>query len=127
MVNTAVYLARQAAHLGVRPELMSAMGADAGSEAIVAAWAAQGVGVAHVLRDPARTAGRYRISLGPDGQRSFSYDRDRSAARSFFEHAEADATLAWAARGRHPLPDRHHALDLRRGGARADLRARRGA
>jgi 2-dehydro-3-deoxygluconokinase len=98
VVNTAVYLARQAAHLGVRPELMSAMGADAGSEAIVAAWAAQGVGVAHVLRDPARTAGRYRISLGPDGQRSFSYDRDRSAARSFFEHAEADATLAWAAR-----------------------------
>jgi 2-dehydro-3-deoxygluconokinase len=97
VVNTAVYLARQAAHLGVRPELMSAMGADAGSEAIVAAWAAQGVGVAHVLRDPARTAGRYRISLGPDGQRSFSYDRDRSAARSFFEHAEADGTLDWAA------------------------------
>lgn len=97
VVNTAVYLARQAAHLGARPELMTAMGADAGSEAIVAAWAAQGVGVAHVLRDPARTAGRYRISLGPDGQRTFSYDRERSAARSFFEHAEADGTLAWAA------------------------------
>jgi 2-dehydro-3-deoxygluconokinase len=97
VVNTAVYLARQTAHLGVRPELMSAMGADAGSTAIVAAWAAQGVGVAHVLRDPGRAAGRYRISLGPDGQRSFSYDRDRSAARSFFEHAEADGTLDWAA------------------------------
>jgi 2-dehydro-3-deoxygluconokinase len=97
VVNTAVYLARQAGHLGARPELMSAMGADAGSEAIVAAWAAQGVGVAHVLRDPARSAGRYKISLGPDGQRSFSYDREKSAARSFFEHAEADATLEWAA------------------------------
>ena len=96
VVNTAVYLARQTAHLGVRPELMSAMGADAGSEAIVAAWAAQGVGVDHVLRDPVRTAGRYKISLGPDGQRSFAYDRDRSAARSFFEHAEADGTLDWA-------------------------------
>ena len=97
VVNTAVYLARQTAHLGVRPELMSAMGADAGSEAIVAAWAAQGLGVDHVLRDPARTAGRYKISLGADGQRSFSYDRERSAARSFFEHAEADGTLDWAA------------------------------
>jgi len=97
VVNTAVYLARQTAHLGVRPELMSAMGADAGSQAIVAAWAAQGVGVEHVLRDPARTAGRYKISLGPDGQRSFAYDRDRSAARNFFEHAEADGALEWAA------------------------------
>ncbi len=97
VVNTAVYLARQAAHLGVRPELMSAMGADAGDEAIVAAWAAQGVGVDHVLRDPTRTAGRYKISLGPDGQRSFSYDREKSAARSFFEHADANSTLEWAA------------------------------
>jgi 2-dehydro-3-deoxygluconokinase len=93
VVNTAVYLARQ----GARPELLTAMGADAGSEAIVAAWAAQGVGVAHVLRDPARAAGRYKISLGPNGERSFSYDRDRSAARSFFEHAEAAGALEWAA------------------------------
>lgn len=97
VVNTAVYLARQTAQLGLRPELMSAMGADAGSAAIMAAWAAQGVGVEHVLRDPTRTAGRYKISLRPDGQRSFSYDRDRSAARSFFEHADAGATLEWAA------------------------------
>ena len=97
VVNTAVYLARQAARLGARPELMTAMGADPGSDAIVGAWAAQGVGVAHVLRDPARTAGSYRISLAPDGQRTFSYDRERSAARSFFEHAEADGTLEWAA------------------------------
>jgi 2-dehydro-3-deoxygluconokinase len=97
VVNTAVYLARQTAHLGVVPELMSAMGADAGSEAIVAAWAAQGVGVAHVLRDSTRTAGRYRIMTGPGGERSFAYDRERSAARNFFAHAEADRALEWAA------------------------------
>ena len=97
VVNTAVYLSRQLQGLGVRPELMSAMGADPGSEAIVAAWAAQGVGVEHVLRDPTRMAGRYRITIGPGGERSFSYDRERSAARSFFAHAKADATLEWAA------------------------------
>lgn len=97
VVNTAVYLARQSTAQGMRPELMSAMGTDAGSEAIVAAWAAQGVGVAHVLRDPARAAGRYRISTGVGGERTFSYDRDRSAARSFFEHADAAAALEWAA------------------------------
>jgi len=97
VVNTAVYLARQLRHHRVRPELMTAMGADAGSEAIVAAWAAQGIGVEHVLRDPTRTAGRYKIMISPAGERTFSYDRERSAARSFFAHAEADGTLDWAA------------------------------
>lgn len=92
VVNTAVYLARQ----GARPQLMTAMGADAGSEAIVAEWAAEGIGVEHVLRDPAHTAGRYRISLGESGHRSFSYDRDRSAARAFFDHPRAAQSLRWA-------------------------------
>ena len=94
VLNTAVYLARQ----GAQPELMTAMGADAESTAIVAAWAAEGVGVGHVLRDPGRTAGRYRIALGADGQRSFAYDRARSAARGFFDHSEATRTFTWAAR-----------------------------
>jgi 2-dehydro-3-deoxygluconokinase len=94
VVNTAVYLARQ----GARPELMTAMGADADSAKTVAAWAAEGIGVDHVLRDPARTVGRYRITLGADGQRSFVYDRARSAARGFFDHSEATRTFAWAAR-----------------------------
>jgi len=94
VVNTAVYLARQ----GARPELMTAMGVDAESASIVAAWEAEGVGVGHVLRDAARTAGRYRIVPGADGQRGFAYDRSRSAARGFFDHSEATRTLAWAAR-----------------------------
>ena len=93
VVNTAVYLARQ----GARPELMTSMGVDAESAAIVAAWAAEGIGVGHVLRDPGRTAGRYRITLGADGQRAFAYDRTRSAARGFFDHSEATRTFAWAA------------------------------
>jgi 2-dehydro-3-deoxygluconokinase len=94
VVNTAVYLARQ----GAGPELMTAMGVDAESTAIMAAWAAEGIGVGHVLRDPARTAGRYRITLDADGQRTFAYDRARSAARGFFDHSEATRTFAWAAR-----------------------------
>ena len=93
VVNTAVYLARQ----GAGPELMTAMGVDAESTAIMAAWAAEGIGVGHVLRDPARTAGRYRIALDDAGQRTFTYDRARSAARAFFDHSEATRTFAWAA------------------------------
>jgi len=92
-VNTALYLARQ----GAAPALLSAMGADDESDAVVEAWAAEGVGVAHVLRDPARRAGRYRITLGAAGQRSFTYDRDRSAARAFFGLPGAADALAWAA------------------------------
>jgi 2-dehydro-3-deoxygluconokinase len=94
VINTAVYLARQ----GAEPELMTAMGVDAESAAVIAAWAAEGIGVGHVLRDPARTVGRYRIILDDDGQRSFAYDRARSAARGFFDHSEATRTFAWAAR-----------------------------
>jgi 2-dehydro-3-deoxygluconokinase len=91
-VNTAVYLARQ----GATPDLMTAMGVDAESEALVAAWAAEGIGVGRVLRDAGRTVGRYRITLGDDGQRSFTYDRARSAARGFFDHSEATRSFAWA-------------------------------
>jgi 2-dehydro-3-deoxygluconokinase len=94
VVNTAVYLARQ----GATPELMSAMGVDAESATILAAWAAEGIGVGHVLRDPARSVGRYRISVDDAGQRSFVYDRARSAARGFFDHSEATRTFAWAAK-----------------------------
>ncbi len=93
VVNTAVYLARQ----GAEPRLMTAMGTDPTSDDIVAAWAAEGIGVTHVLRDATRTAGRYRIALSPAGERTFAYDRDHSAARGFFDHPDADATLAWAA------------------------------
>ncbi len=93
VVNTAVYLARQGAH----PELLTVMGVDGDCERLVAAWAAEGIGVDRVLRHATRTCGRYRITLGPGGQRSFSYDRDRSAARAFFEHAEGERALAWAA------------------------------
>ena len=93
VVNTAVYLARQ----GATPELMTAMGVDAESTRIMAAWAAEGIAVGHVLRDPARTVGRYRITLDDAGQRTFAYDRARSAARAFFDHSEATRTFAWAA------------------------------
>lgn len=93
VVNTAVYLARQ----GARPELVTAMGCDGRCETIVAAWAEEGIGVGQVLRDPQRTAGLYRIALNAAGERTFAYDRDRSAARGFFEHAGASEALAWAA------------------------------
>lgn len=92
-VNTAVYLARR----GARVELMTALGMDPGSESLREAWAAEGLGLGHVLRHPTRMAGRYDIVLDASGERRFTYDRSGSAARAFFDLPGAEAALADAA------------------------------
>jgi len=93
VVNTAVYLAR----LGAKPVLLSALGTDADSDALAAAWRHEGIDVRRVLRDPVRRAGRYAVQLDDQGERRFTYDRDSSAARAFFTLPGAEAALAWAA------------------------------
>jgi 2-dehydro-3-deoxygluconokinase len=80
-LNTAVYMARA----GLAPQFVSAVGLDADSESLVAAWRAEGVGLDHLLRCPSRSPGRYAIAINDRGERSFSYDRDQSAARAFFQ------------------------------------------
>src|SRR5262249_45983960 len=93
VVNTAVYLAR----LGAKPALVSALGADAESDALAAAWADEGIETTHVLRDAPRRVGRYTVQLDARGERSFTYDRGDSAARAFFGQLGAEEALDWAA------------------------------
>ncbi|MFW2542228.1 sugar kinase [Primorskyibacter sp. 2E107] len=57
------------------------VGTDAVSDDMLRFIAAQGVGTDTIRRDPARTAGLYMISLDK-GERSFSYWRGQSAART---------------------------------------------
>ena len=77
-LNTAWYL-RQ-----LRPTwdvgYLTAVGADAHSDALVAFMASEGLTTTGVQRDPARTLGLYMISLD-QGERSFAYWRGQSAAR----------------------------------------------
>jgi len=80
-LNTAVYMARA----GLEPQFVGALGADAESEALLAAWRGEGVGLDHLLRHPTRAPGRYAIAINDRGERSFSYDRDQSAARALFQ------------------------------------------
>jgi len=80
MLNTAVHLAR----LGGDVLLASAVGADGESDGLAGAWADEGIGTALILRHPERQAGRYRIAVDAQGERSFSYDRADSAARAMF-------------------------------------------
>jgi 2-dehydro-3-deoxygluconokinase len=46
---------------------------------------AEGVGTARIRRHPERLPGIYAITLDAEGERSFAYWRDQSAARSLFD------------------------------------------
>lgn len=93
-LNTAWYLRRL---LGADWQVgyLSRVGTGPFSERAVAFMAAEGLDVTHVARDPAREIGLYAITL-TDGERSFSYWRDSSAARRL---ADDPAVLARALRG----------------------------
>jgi 2-dehydro-3-deoxygluconokinase len=97
-LNTAVYLARLGGpRLDVR--YATALGEDPLSDAMAARWAAEGLGLDLVRRLPDGLPGLYMISLSGQGERSFSYWRDRAAARRYFDVAST------------PLEDRATALD----------------
>ena len=84
--NTAWYLKRQRPDWAV--DYLSAVGTDAISEAMLAFMQGAGIGTAHVARRADRTVGLYLISL-QNGERSFSYWRGQSAARTLAEDAGA--------------------------------------
>jgi 2-dehydro-3-deoxygluconokinase len=87
-LNTALYLAR----LGIDTSYVTALGDDPLSEAMLAAWQAEGVATSEVLRVGGRVPGLYMIERDAKGERSFLYWRDRAPAREFFDRAD-DATL----------------------------------
>ncbi len=94
--NTAFYLAREAADAEV--DFASVVGRDPYSERMLGAIASAGVGTRLVGRSDTRTAGLYLISTSESGERSFTYYRDQSAARTLFDvpytdhYADAIAT-----------------------------------
>lgn len=85
-LNTAIYLKRSAPALHV--DYITRLGTDALSDRIVQAIAAEGIGTQRIARDPAGTPGLYAITLSAQGERSFLYWRDRSAARALFADGE---------------------------------------
>ena len=94
-LNTAVYLARSGASLGVRARYATGLGDDRYSDEMLKRWQLEGVGVDLVRRLPGRVPGLYTISVDERGERTFTYWRDRSAARSYFD--EPDTPLERAA------------------------------
>ncbi len=88
-LNTAVYLAR----LGVAVDYVTALGDDAWSGEMLAAWQAEGIGTGRVQVLKGLLPGIYVIQTDPSGERRFLYWRDNSAAKRLFEHLDP-ATLA---------------------------------
>ncbi|HHP0479027.1 TPA: sugar kinase [Vibrio campbellii] len=91
-LNAAVYLSRSCQALGasqpVQVQYVTAMGTDPLSNGMVARWQQEGVGTDFVLTDETRTPGLYLIQLDDQGERTFLYWRNQSAARYLLQHAQ---------------------------------------
>ncbi len=92
VLNVTVALAR----LGLAPAFLTALGRDGWSDELLALWAGEGIDNSLIARHPERIPGLYGIHLDAEGERSFTYWRDRSAARALLDLPEAGALLARA-------------------------------
>jgi len=86
-LNTAVYLAR----LGIAVDYVTALGNDAWSEEMLAAWQAEGIGTGRVQILAGLLPGIYVIQTDAKGERRFLYWRDNSAAKRLFDHLDPAA------------------------------------
>ncbi|SDI36218.1 sugar kinase [Aliiruegeria lutimaris] len=82
-LNTAIYLRRLLPE-DYEVEFVSAVGVDPLSDRMLAFIESEGVGVAHMRRHPDRIPGLYAITTDDAGERSFTYWRSASAARTLF-------------------------------------------
>jgi 2-dehydro-3-deoxygluconokinase len=94
--NVAIYCARQ----GIGVSFLSAVGTDPYSAKMLDFLRDEGVSCDLVLRHPDRLPGLYAIRTDDRGERSFTYWRDRSAARDLFGLPSAVDIMAVAAEAR---------------------------
>ena len=83
-LNTAIYLSRTLGDAG-SVDFVTVLGRDVLSDRMVEFIAGEGVGTAAIRRHPDRLPGIYSIAVDAKGERSFSYWRNQSAARTLFE------------------------------------------
>lgn len=82
--NTAVYLARCGGGV-IKPWYATALGDDALSRDLEHRWAQDGLALDLVRHIPGRMPGLYQIQVDAQGERRFSFWRDNSAAKAYFE------------------------------------------
>ena len=122
-LNTATYLARNTARDTLRVDYISALGTDPLSREMRVRWEADGIDPRHVHTDPAHSPGLYLIQLDADGERTFLYWRNNSAARHLLQQPAWPQTAAALANYDHlylsgislailPPADREHLIDI---------------
>lgn len=82
--NTAVYLARALGEADARISYVTALGTDPYSARIVGAIEGHGIDTSYLERREGTMPGLYAIDTDEHGERSFSYWRSTSAARTLF-------------------------------------------
>ena len=85
--NTAVYLARCGGSV-IKPWYATALGNDPLSLELERRWALDGLALDLVRHIPGRMPGMYQIQVDAHGERRFSFWRDSSAAKAYFEVEE---------------------------------------
>ena len=83
-LNTAIYLKRL---LGVRADVdyLTVLGQDHFSDQVIRYIEGEAIGCGSIRRIETRSVGLYAINIDEDGERTFSYWRDSSAARLLFQ------------------------------------------
>ncbi len=93
-LNTATYLARISSAEHIEVYYVSALGADKLSQGMIDAWQRDGIKTDWVLRDENRQPGLYLIQLDKQGERTFLYWRNQSAARYLLQHQDYPKVLS---------------------------------
>lgn len=86
-LNTATYLARVSSPHALQICYVSAVGSDKLSQSLLTYWQADGINTQWVLQDENRSLGLYLIQLDKQGERTFLYWRNQSAARYLLQHS----------------------------------------
>ena len=82
-LNTAIYIKRSAPEISV--DYITRLGSDPFSQRIRDFIAAEHIGTGQIETDPNGSPGLYAITTDERGERSFTYWRGQSAARSMFQ------------------------------------------
>lgn len=80
-LNTAVYLSRLTREHGITTHYVTGLGQDPFSQHMLACWQQEGIDTAQVYLSDNKLPGMYAIETAPDGERSFYYWRNDSAAK----------------------------------------------
>lgn len=87
--NTAVYLKRTFSDVNV--QLVTAVGKDQFSLDMIQYFTSENIGSDFVFKSEKKIPGLYSIQLDEQGERSFTYWRDNSAARQVMQHIDNEA------------------------------------